>query len=287
MSDNLVIYHDQDLDGWTSGWIARRMTSPRLGATDALGYDYNREVGTYMREKIERCETLYLVDISLPDELMKQYAEKIVWIDHHKDRNDRLRMLPFKSYFCDAAFSATRLAFGYFYRTDLSGFFKLVNLVDTYDLWKTNANNFANSRNFNQAVLTRGRNIYWLDLDKIYKEGRSADGYIEDLARRGSMQLEGIDAFLSRIEPIPSHPSVTVYSLIAPQLSTRARTSDILVMFKMEQVGRYKVSLRSYEANVCEIAKRYGGGGHVHAAGFHCNHRQLTNIIKYGLRASN
>lgn len=279
---NLVIYHDQDLDGWTSGWIASKMTK----STEALGYDYDREVSAYMRGRIEKCETLYLVDISLPDELMKQYAEKIVWIDHHKDRNEQLKSLPFKSYFCNHEFSATRLAFGYFYRTDLSGFFKLANLVDTYDLWKSNANNFAKARSFNEAISIIGRRMYWIDLGRIYDKGESVDGYIEQSIKKGSMQLEGISAFLSRIDPIPSHPSVTVYSLIAPQFSTRARTSDILVMFKMEQVGRYKVSLRSYETNVCEIAKRYGGGGHTHAAGFHCNHRQLTNIIKYGFRAS-
>lgn len=280
--NELVIYHDQDLDGWTSGWIVSRMTR----GPEPIGYDYGEEVSTFMLDEIERCETLYLVDISLPDELMKQYAEKIVWIDHHKDRNESLMLLPFKSYFCNHEFSATRLAFAYFYQSDLSRFSRLANMVNVYDLWKTGDPDFADSRSFNQAISTRGRVMYWIDLDKILCEGEPASKYIEDSIRSGSMQLEGIKAFLSRINPIPSHPSITVYSLIAPQLSTFARVSDILVMFKMEQVGSYKVSLRSYEANVCELAKRYGGGGHVHAAGFRCNHRQLTNIIKYGFRAS-
>jgi phosphoesterase RecJ-like protein len=46
------------------------------------------------------------------------------------------------------------------------------------------------------------------------------------------------------------------------------RGVEIAVCIRELEEGNYKVSMRSTGANVAEIAKKFGGGGHIRASGF-------------------
>ncbi len=71
----LVIYHRNDFDGLCSGAIAKRS----LGSSaDYLGWDYNDPL-----PDLSPYQTVYLIDISLPPEVMAANAAKLIWIDHH------------------------------------------------------------------------------------------------------------------------------------------------------------------------------------------------------------
>lgn len=61
-------------------------------------------------------------------------------------------------------------------------------------------------------------------------------------------------------------------SLIDLVRSTRAAT--VAALFKEQDDGTWRVSLRSRGPNVGEIARSYGGGGHDLAAGFNVPHRE-------------
>ncbi len=76
MSKIISIYHDADMDGLCCGAIARKA----LGSTSQyLGWDYGRDV-----PDLSSYDTIYLMDLSFPTEIMAKYADKIVWIDHHR-----------------------------------------------------------------------------------------------------------------------------------------------------------------------------------------------------------
>lgn len=76
MTPILTITHRADLDGWCSQAIARRT----LGESSRyLGWDYGDPV-----PDLSPYDRVYVIDISLPRDVMVAHAEKLVWLDHHK-----------------------------------------------------------------------------------------------------------------------------------------------------------------------------------------------------------
>ena len=70
-----VIFHSADFDGLFCREIARKF----LPDAELIGWDYGDP--TPAKELLDGTETLYMLDISIPD-LMDH--PKLVWIDHHK-----------------------------------------------------------------------------------------------------------------------------------------------------------------------------------------------------------
>jgi hypothetical protein len=111
MKDILVLHHSADFDGICSREVARKA----LGDTaDYLGYDYGQPV-----PDISGYSTVYLIDISLPTDVMLAKAAKLIVIDHHKTLIDAVEWFKseFKGYYCIDGVAACRLAYQYFHRS--------------------------------------------------------------------------------------------------------------------------------------------------------------------------
>ena len=85
---DIVIIHHTDMDGWLAGYICMYHELLILNKMnlEVFSWSYGRST-----QKIEQCidsckdlRRIYVVDVTLPDEFMSKYAEKIIWIDHHK-----------------------------------------------------------------------------------------------------------------------------------------------------------------------------------------------------------
>lgn len=106
MNTTLVIHHSADLDGLCSREVARRS----LGDTaDYLGWDYGQPV-----PDLSTYGVVYLIDISLPREVMAEHAAKLIWIDHHKSAIEAMKDLTIDGYRIDGV-AACRLAWQYFH----------------------------------------------------------------------------------------------------------------------------------------------------------------------------
>lgn len=70
----LIVYHNADWDGVFSAAIVH------MNYPDADLYGYNRGK---VNIDLDGYDEIYVVDIDLPEEYMRQYADKIIWIDHH------------------------------------------------------------------------------------------------------------------------------------------------------------------------------------------------------------
>lgn len=107
-----------------------------------------------------RNKFIFILDISFSNnkrellELINTNAQ-ILFIDHHlypENYFDDLTMPNFK-YIHDKSKSATMLSYEYFIKEDKSlheDFYKIVNLIDVYDIWQVNRSEFLAAQYFNE-----------------------------------------------------------------------------------------------------------------------------------------
>lgn len=86
----------------------------RMKYPDAELYGYNR--GKFNLD-LDKYDEIYVVDIELPEALMKQYATKIIWIDHHLTSYYKFMDVEFKDILVDVSgkVSAAYLTWEYLY----------------------------------------------------------------------------------------------------------------------------------------------------------------------------
>lgn len=110
MNTTLVLHHSADNDGLASRAVAHKA----LGDTaDLLGWDYGQPL-----PDLSPYSTVYMLDISLPIEVMRENAGKIILIDHHKTLIAAVEPFKgdFKGYYCIDGVAACRLAHQWFLR---------------------------------------------------------------------------------------------------------------------------------------------------------------------------
>ena len=143
---NVVIHHT-DMDGWTSAWVINKHCAKQEQSNvKFFSYTYGQShahIDAFLRENIDKIDTLYLVDISLPDAFMREYAGVICWIDHHKSSIAHISELEAaglvfkhnysKEFTGDKRVSACELCWQTFFGdTDMPD---LVHLAGRYDVW--------------------------------------------------------------------------------------------------------------------------------------------------------
>lgn len=107
MNTTLVLHHSADNDGLACRAVAHKA----LGDTaDLLGWDYGQPL-----PDLSPYSTVYMLDISLPIEVMRENAGKIILIDHHASLLAAVAPFKdsFKGYYCIDGVAACRLAWQY------------------------------------------------------------------------------------------------------------------------------------------------------------------------------
>lgn len=91
---NVVVYHGVDNDGWASAWVLKKYLTEKYPDTNPIFfYPWNYGWDTdKLEEYLERNKnnelTIYMADITLPDEFMNKWAPYIWWLDHHSSQID-------------------------------------------------------------------------------------------------------------------------------------------------------------------------------------------------------
>ncbi len=274
----MKVFHHNDLDGRCAAAIVHQ----KYPEAEYIEINYNQP---FPIDSIMPNEAVYILDYSIwPDEMAKLIKISggcnVIWIDHHKTAIERYDLYP-------EPIVGLR-------RTDRSGAWltweymhpeseppEVVLLVDDWDMWTHEKNprgdttrRFVAGMKIQDAAPSSGcwnRLLGAGSLSRslrlsIVKEG----GAILEYEARQS--AEYIEAFGHAFR-FEDHNCYACNRGIANSKlfdSVGNPAIDIFISFVWDGV-KWTVTLYSKTVDVSEIAKKHGGGGHTHAAGFVCD----------------
>lgn len=277
MARPLVIYHGNCADGFSAAWCFWRKYGP----------DADYVAGVYQQPPPDVIgRDVYLVDFSYKRPVVEQMiaaANCVYLIDHHKTAIDDLRPL-FQAeeeyrlaygtdrravWFCDLNRSGATLAWDYLFPGEDRPL--LLGHVEDRDLWRfklpntreIQANVFSYEYTFEQW--DRLMSADQAELLQMTVAGAAIERkHHKDIAElvgvcRRRMVIGGHDV------PVASLP----YTLVSDAAHLMAQGEPFAACYWDTAEGR-TFGLRATDdgADVSEIAKQYGGGGHSKAAGF-------------------
>jgi uncharacterized protein len=266
MSRPLTIYHGNCADGFTAAWCFWRK----------FGDDMDYIAGVYQSPPPDVARrNVFLVDFSykraIVAEMLTQ-AASVTLIDHHKSALEDLAGLEGLRQYTDLNRSGARLAWDFLFPGEPCP--RLLAHVEDRDLWRFQ---LPYTREIQAALfsyeyrfdiwdrLMQGTTEDPRMLKLMIDEGTAIERkHFKDIAElvtvcKRHMMIGGYDV------PVASLP----YTLVADAAQLMAQGQAFAGCYWDSEDGR-TFGLRSTEQgiDVSEIAKQYGGGGHVHAAGF-------------------
>lgn len=290
---NFLFYHDNCPDGLLAAVIFEKhfpggiQTIPLVyGGKSPL--DLLREAGFTSRE-----DTLFFVDICPKPEVIVQIQDafmpnRMVVIDHHKSANEDLdpktivgnaALCCLSEYVYDVKRSGAGLAWDYLAVRvpEMGKRPNLVNYVEDRDTWaKALPHSDEVTSYVSSFPLTKETFLRFLAEDATFVADALVAGphimryraqVVDHLAKRAfRLDITGN----GQTVPVTSAPPMLV-SEVGAALCADDDDEPFAVMFSHDREGRYSVSLRSRNpdgADVSAIARRFGGGGHKHAAAF-------------------
>ncbi len=249
---DVVLYHAECLDGFGAAWAiwkkfpSATFTPVKHGLPPPSGLAGKKIV---------------IVDFSYPRPVLEDLARdaaSLLVLDHHVTAEKALAGLPY-TYF-DQKKSGAVLAWEWAHQRPAPW---LLLHVQDKDLWQWA---LPGSREVNAALSSHPYDFRLWDnftQETLVAEGRAILRYEQEMVGRLVKEMRLVEF---QGETVPAVQSAILNSQIGERLSPHYP----FVVIWHDRDGRRYFSLRSREdgPDVEAIAKQYGGGGHVHAAGF-------------------
>jgi hypothetical protein len=287
MNLDIVIYHANCLDGFTAAWVVRQLfpTAQYLPAKHGDAPPLECAAG----------KRVLLVDFAYPREAtldLAAAAESLLVLDHHKTAEADLQELPgagtcWAEYVSavgagmlwqdvgvlfDMERSGARLAWDFFHPGE--EVLPLVQIVEDRDLWRFK---LPHTRAITAALLSyRQTWTTWDTLsealldtagrDKLFAEGAALERKHEQDMRQLVTETSRVMVIAGRPVPVANIP--WMFASTAGDVMSEGEAFSATYF---DTAAHRVFSLRSrgdMGADVAEIARRYGGGGHRNAAGF-------------------
>jgi len=207
-----------------------------------------------------------IVDFSYPREVllkMKERAESLLVLDHHQTAEQDLKGLPFCVF--DNTKSGAMLAWEAYSVLPPP---MLIRFVQDRDLWKWELDN--------TKAVSAGLRLLPMDF-QVWNDYIEDESLIEELVREGEVVLRYQEKCVQENVRKATRTSMAGYDvpivncthLISETVGELAKDEPFAVGY-FDTGDKRVFNLRSDEngVDVSEIAKRFGGGGHIHAAGF-------------------
>ena len=276
MRNIACIYHHPCLDGFTAAWVVKKYAEQKEA-------DFMPIEGVYQKPPAltiladPAVTDIMIVDFSYSRSVMEEIialGKPVYWIDHHKTAIDAMEPVMlnppknFTAYISTHACGAM-LAWHYLFQRSPP---RMLEYIDDRDLWVFQ---YPDTRWVNASLFSYKYDfMHWNELmhddmiPKHIEDGRAID-------RKHLKDIHELLPMTVHFEEIDGH-SVPVSNMPYTMASDAAQIlcESMGYMFAAtyyENAEGYKVySLRSRKgsADVAAIAKKYGGGGHVNAAGF-------------------
>ncbi len=253
------IYHKGCLDGFTAAWIIRKALDENV---EFVGGVYG-ETPPLLKEKI-----IYIVDFSYPREVLLEMARKnktVIVLDHHKSAKEQLADLSFAKFDMDK--SGAMMTWEYFYKDVLP--YPFILYIQDRDLWKFE---LKDTKEINAALFSYSMEFEVWDalaaksISSLRDEGeillRDRQRHIDSFCKDWVVSETEIAGYMVPCLNCPRFLASDVLSILAKGWPFAAAYFD--------KANERLFELRSNKdgLDVSEIAQLYGGGGHVHAAGF-------------------
>jgi oligoribonuclease NrnB/cAMP/cGMP phosphodiesterase (DHH superfamily) len=256
---NLVIYHAGCTDGFGAAYAAWKLLGDRA---DYHAAKHSEPPPDVVGKNVVVLDFSY--DNATTKKLMKE-AKNFLVIDHHKTAMVELHDVSCTRF--DMNHSGAMLAWKFFHPGKEAP--RLIKFIEDRDLWKWE---IPYSKEFSAAF------------DMVPFDFEEFDKYLDDSAvdnaqERGAYILAYSKTVISKIakQAVPrkmdgkdilvvnsSHWMSEIGAALSP------KCDFAVIWYYDHETRQVKVSLRAHheDADVSEIAKRYGGGGHRKAAGF-------------------
>ncbi len=277
MTKTYVIYHGNCLDGFCSATIAYKFFQehhPNTKVEYIAGYHQSPV------PKMGKNSVIYLLDFSYPRNIILELQndhQKVIILDHHKTAQEALMGL--SGAFFNLNKSGAVLTWNYFFPESPLPW--SVKMFDDRDLWKWE---IEQTKPFTEAVL----NLVDFDLD-TWQNLLNDDRYVSNLVEQGKTivragknqvknQLKNVYWANLPEQPdrVPMINSPHMVSETCQAMYDKFPQAPYVVMWSCID-DTIVINLRSRKnggADVSQVAKHYGGGGHKNAAGAKINVKQ-------------
>ena len=278
-----VFYHSVDLDGQSSAAILYQ----KFPNAEYIPINYG---DYYDLNLIQKNEEVYIVDFTfIPFEIMTQLKEKcgknLFWIDHHDSaiKNSKKYKLDDLNGIRDHNFAACELVWKFIHGTITP---YPIFLLGKYDIWKHDLDDDILPFQYGMRIQNTNPN------SKLWKKLLQHDNHfiIDDIITDGEAILKYTKQSNQKVcDELVFETDFEGLKCIAinhPPTNSKifdnkwdAQKYDAMIIFNFNG-KKWKVSLYSNgndSNNLGEIAAKYGGGGHVSAAGFNVD--DITSII--------
>jgi len=275
---NILIYHHDDNDGFLSAAVAS------IALLEDLKFEVGHYDGTHNVAAIEEADYIYVLDYTLPDDLMEKYSNKIIWIDHHVSSIERLGRLGLRGK-TQIGKSGCLLTWEYFYPNLNPPL--VVQIVNDRDVWKWEMGERT-------AAFHEASRMFMSNVER-WKELINDDALTSHYITQGYEILRFIrnivDIYNNNFAwegEFEGYPAVFLNGsgIISGELHKRLREAHpkaeiaVVFMFQKDQVnvGLYRADWSDVDLSL--IAGKYGGGGHAGASGFFITHAEWIKLIK-------
>lgn len=258
-SVDLVIYHGNCTDGFGAAYAAWKLLGDRAEYHAAK---YGAPTPNMSGKNVVVLDFSY--DNTTTKRLMKE-AKSFFIIDHHKSAMIELHDVTCTRF--DMNHSGAMLAWKFFHPGKDAP--RLIKFIEDRDLWKWE---IPYSKEFSAAF-----DMVPFDFEEFSKF--EDDSAVDDAIKRGSYILAYSKTVISKIAKHASSRQMDgkeVLVVNSPHWMSEIGNAlspkcDYALIWYYDHASRQvKVSLRAHheDADVSEVAKKYGGGGHRKASGF-------------------
>jgi oligoribonuclease NrnB/cAMP/cGMP phosphodiesterase (DHH superfamily) len=297
----LIAYHENCIDGFTSAWVAARAREKKGERITLLPMGYNKESveNLFIELRHRAYDQLLVVDYSLDLQVLERLhmttSLRVRILDHHKTAFEKycpdMTVTSTSEWrgkvhdahvILDNAESGASLCWRYFNNSDLP---VLISYVKDYDLWTFKYG--EDTKYINKYIRSLYMNLdVWDDLAIMLSTLDGRDEALAEGARLQGIHMDRVHALAEGAVPITllDRDGLTVEcpveytSDVGHALATKCGTYGAM-FFQDEDSGKTKWSLRSnppYDVSV--IARSFGGGGHLTAAGFEVTHTRGEDV---------
>lgn len=279
----VCVYHSRDLDGLASGAVVKHHFPEAV----LLGYDYGMDT-EFIYSAIDKDTTLFVVDVSFPKDVMLDLESKVfqfVWIDHHISAMKDMAGHSISG-IQNTEDSACKLAWEYFYGEDNTP--PVIDLLSIYDSWKRA---IVGEEMWNEVVMPFQYRMRGLvsspedlipylayeeeNLDRIIDDGKTILKYVKNQNKKD------VEGAFERI--IDGHRAICMntvnFNSMAFEDIWDENKYDIMVPFRFDG-EKWAFSFYTDKTGIdcSRIAKKFGGGGHMKAAG--CTVKTMEEVFR-------
>lgn len=269
------IYHANCSDGMAAAWVVSLMAAKKKIKVDFIPCTYQSEIPDVTGLDV------VIVDFSFKRDVMEEMLDKansITVIDHHKTAKAELLPL-LESGKLNGIFnmdkSGAMLTWEWYFQDKTPP--KLIEHIQDRDLWRFD---LEGTREICAAVYSYPMEIEVWDglmfksIEDLRKEGEAID-------RAHLKNVNGLVEYLSRRCVLAGYdvPILNCNYMFASDAGHALAIGEAFSVTYFDSVNGCKFSLRSTSesgsVDVSEIAAKFGGGGHKHAAGFKLDYEEL------------